>query len=98
MGAEVTFDLTLPILRKGDKEQEGLPVVQRLQTMLNLWLDKAPPGGTAIPLKVDGKFGPATEHGVKVYQGLNGLHQDRVVGKQTWKSLTQRWLTQSAPG
>jgi peptidoglycan hydrolase-like protein with peptidoglycan-binding domain len=96
MGAEVTFELTLPVLRKG--EDQGDPVVRRLQTMLNLWLDKASPGETPTPLKVDGDFGPATEHGVKSFQGNNGLRRDGVVGKQTWKTLTQRWLTQSAPG
>jgi peptidoglycan hydrolase-like protein with peptidoglycan-binding domain len=95
MAAEVTFELTLPVLREG--EDQGDPVVRRLQTMLNLWLGKAEPGGTPIPLKVDGVFGHATEHGVKLFQGFNGLSRDGVVGKQTWKTLTQRWLTQSAP-
>lgn len=98
MGSQVTVDLTLPILSKEDDGKQGyVSAVQRLQTMLNLWLDVAEPGGTPIPLVTDGVFGPATEHGVKLFQGNNNLSQDGIVGKQTWTTLVQRWLTQSGP-
>lgn len=97
MAEQVSVNLTLPILSREDEKLGYVTEVQRLQTMLNLWLDAAEPGGTPIPLAADGIFGPRTEHGVKLFQGQNNLAEDGVVGKQTWTTLTQRWLTQSGP-
>lgn len=38
-------------------------------------------------LTVDGVFGLATEREVIVYQAMNGLKKDGIVGKQTWGKL-----------
>lgn len=40
-----------------------------------------------LKITVDGKFGPGTEAAVKASQKKAGLHQDGVIGPQTWKSL-----------
>lgn len=44
--------------------------------------------GYGYSLKVDGIFGPVTEHRVRHWQMANGLHVDGIVGPQTWGSLS----------
>ena len=41
-----------------------------------------------LNLQVDGVFGPITKEAVKEFQRNNGLSADGVVGKDTWKKLT----------
>lgn len=41
----------------------------------------------ALGLRVDGVFGPKTEHAVKAFQIDNGLKADGIVGPMTWKKL-----------
>ncbi|MBI3320772.1 MAG: peptidoglycan-binding protein [Candidatus Omnitrophica bacterium] len=36
---------------------------------------------------VDGKMGPMTKEAVKEFQRVHGLHDDGVVGRQTWAKL-----------
>lgn len=38
-------------------------------------------------LKVDGKFGNETKNSVTAYQGLSGLKQDGIIGKETWDAI-----------
>lgn len=40
-----------------------------------------------VGASADGKFGPATEAAVKVFQGKHGLDKDGEVGKLTWAKL-----------
>jgi hypothetical protein len=41
----------------------------------------------SLGLPADGDFGPATEQGVRSFQGACGLMQDGVVGADTWKRI-----------
>jgi peptidoglycan hydrolase-like protein with peptidoglycan-binding domain len=50
-------------LQRGSKGQ----AVAELQSALNRW------GNFAVPLDVDGDFGPKTEGAVKVFQEMNSL-------------------------
>jgi uncharacterized protein (TIGR02594 family) len=43
----------------------------------------------SLGLPADGDFGPATESGVKGFQGAVGLAKDGVVGNQTWDAIDQ---------
>jgi len=73
--APTTCTVTLPILRKGDKNG----YVRTLQTMLN---DK-----DGARLTKDGDFGPATEAKVITHQKKHGLGADGIVGAKTWASV-----------
>jgi peptidoglycan hydrolase-like protein with peptidoglycan-binding domain len=92
----VSLRLTLPLLKEG--EDGSYDATSRLQTMLNLWLDKAEKGGTPTPLKVDGVYGMETVRAVKGWQQNNGLFVDGQVGENTWTALITAWLTTSGPG
>ncbi|MGH9869789.1 MAG: N-acetylmuramidase domain-containing protein [Candidatus Polarisedimenticolia bacterium] len=62
-------------LRKDSKDTEA---VVMLQELLNL---------TQHRIRVDGKFGPATDRAVRDYQKARGLVVDGIVGQQTWLKL-----------
>lgn len=70
-----TFTLTMPVLKKGMRDD----TVQALQLLLQ--------GNTNARLVADGSFGPATELEVKEYQRKKGLTADGVCGPATWKRL-----------
>lgn len=71
-----------PLLRYGSRG----PVVQELQSRLNMWLVRRPQLG--LPrLVVDGIFGPLTGRTVRVFQQAEGLRVDGIVGPQTWGRL-----------
>lgn len=54
--------------------------VKKLQQLLNQ--------NNALPkLTVDGIFGNNTGHVVRMFQRINGLNDDGIVGPQTWKKL-----------
>jgi peptidoglycan hydrolase-like protein with peptidoglycan-binding domain len=42
---------------------------------------------TALKLKADGEFGPATEKAVKAYQKAKGLPETGIVDQKTFKAL-----------
>lgn len=42
-----------------------------------------------LKVSVDGKFGKETEEAVIAFQKTHGLHQDGVVGPQTWQALAK---------
>ncbi len=66
--------LTWPVVRKGDHG----PLVVKIQYLLNQH---------GIKVMVDGRFGPATEAAVKLFQKKHGLYPDGVVGAKTWLKL-----------
>jgi peptidoglycan hydrolase-like protein with peptidoglycan-binding domain len=72
--AESPAGLTWPVVRKGDHG----PKVVKIQYLLNQH---------GIHVNVDGKFGPMTEDGVKLFQKKHGLKPDGVVGAKTWMKL-----------
>lgn len=41
----------------------------------------------ALEIRVDGKFGPATEFALKARQAENGLEVDGIAGRSTYRSL-----------
>ena len=65
---------TRPLIRLWDRGEH----VKHLQRELNRR------GNT---LKVDGIYGPLTQHAVTVFQRANGLLIDGIVGPQTWGAL-----------
>lgn len=75
----VTADITVPVLKKGDK---GVAVA-----MMQKGLDK-----NKISLGVwgcDGDFGTATYNAVKKFQKQSNLKDDGIVGHDTWQVLFQ---------
>lgn len=71
---------SLPTLRRGDRGEK----VQFLQTIL------VEEGFDIGKTGIDGIFGAKTEEAVKEFQKKNRLVADGVVGKKTWKALTER--------
>ncbi len=69
--------VTLPVLRMGSDGSH----VRTLQILLNRY--------SHAGLTVDGVFGAATEHAVRLYQRKRSLAVDGVVGKATWTQLLQ---------
>ena len=65
------------LLRQGSTGSE----VKRIQKLLNDHLHLQP------PLRMDGIFGPLTEHAVRQYQLRTGLVRDGVVGLNTWQAF-----------
>lgn len=74
-GGRVTVNVSIPLLRQGDRG----PHVEGLQGLLNAKGDQG--------LAVDGDFGPATERAVRNWQAFFSLGADGVVGEKTWTSL-----------
>ena len=68
---EETFQLTLPVLRRGMK---GSDAVRALQAQLV---------GYGYPLTVTGNFGAKTENALMCYQEDNGLTPDGIAGPKT---------------
>lgn len=82
--AEEATMLTLLLTRGSTGAQ-----VKLLQTMLN--------GLRKAGLDTDGKFGPATETAVKVYQKAKKLDVDGRVGPATRTALNKDWKAHNAP-
>ena len=63
------------------------------------WLNNISRVYTQIPtLNVDGRYGPATQSAVIVFQQINRLSADGVVGRQTWNRLYSVWRDLVADG
>lgn len=63
------------------------------------WLNDISRVYTQIPtLNVDGRYGPATQSAVIVFQQINRLSADGVVGRQTWNRLYSVWQDLVADG
>ena len=73
-GGTATFDLTLPVLRRGSRGE----TVKTLQSLLR---------GKAYDLALDGSFGPATEAAVKDYQAANKLPAHGIADEVTQRKL-----------
>lgn len=69
----------LPTLQQGNTTPDQ--DVRDLQGLLNSW---------AIPVKIDGYFGPLTHGAVTKFQQSKGLTPDGVVGEATWQKLLNR--------
>lgn len=65
-----------PTLRKGSTGE----IVEQLQGRLN---------AHGSSLKIDGDFGDITANAVVLFQTMNNLPRDGIVGPQTWKALSQ---------
>lgn len=74
-GGRVTVNVSLPVLRRGDRG----PHVAGLQGLLNA---KAGQG-----LAIDADFGAATEHAVRNVQAFFKITADGVAGAKTWTTL-----------
>lgn len=75
-----TVDITLNILKKGDKN----PQVGTVQTIMK---QKGFKGSDKKQLTIDNDFGANTEHAVKSFQKENKITVDGVVGAVTWNKL-----------
>lgn len=72
-----TSAITLPWLRKGDKNE----VVRAVQILLE------GRGYRCGPWSADGEFGEDTHTALTKYQNRKGLEVDGIVGPETWESL-----------
>lgn len=68
-------EVTLPVLRRGDK----CGFVKTMQILLNKYINAG--------LTEDGSFGPLTEAQVKRYQKIVGYKQTGVMDAKTWRHL-----------
>lgn len=73
----VTYQLSLPLLRRGDKG----PTVKAAQALL------INAGYRCGPWANDGDFGPDTDAAVRRYQARFSLEVDGIIGGETWRSL-----------
>ncbi len=64
-----------PTLRKGAKGE----IVEKLQGRLK---------AHGSDLRIDGDFGEMTKNAVVLFQTMNDLPRDGIVGPQTWKALS----------
>lgn len=71
-----------PTLTRGSKS----PCVITAQRAFNRWKTEKRPMEKGI--LVDGKYGPATQKAIMIFQKANGLKVDGKVGKKTWTKLT----------
>lgn len=77
------------VLRRGDRED----AVKILQFFLSFLADYY----TSIPfVSIDGIFGAGTENAVRAAQRQFGLTVDGVVGRQTWNTLNNAYLSARA--
>jgi peptidoglycan hydrolase-like protein with peptidoglycan-binding domain len=79
-------------------QQTGDPApaqdVRTLQFMLIVLADTYSPAERALQPSdgVDGLFGDQTTKLVKQFQRDQGLHEDGIVGKDTWRTLLELWI------
>jgi hypothetical protein len=50
-----------------------------------------------LPLVVDGRFGPSTEHATRLFQSCLGLARDGMIGPVTWHYLQRNQTPEPAP-
>lgn len=70
------------MLDRGDKSQSVSHLQQQLHRL-------GYTDSTGHPLKIDGDFGPNTDHAVRAFQQAHGLYVDGVVGKGTREALAK---------
>jgi len=79
-------------------QQEGDPSfaldVKTLQFMLIVLAGSYSPAERALQPSdgVDGLFGDQTTNLVRKFQQSQGLHDDGIVGKDTWGTLLEHWI------
>ncbi len=73
-------------LREGD-QGSGVQILQYMLELLAQFDD------ALSPLQIDGVFGASTARAVRNYQGVAGLTVDGIVGKATWDSIHQHYVT-----
>ena len=90
---EATFELTMRVL-----QQLGDPApatdMKALQFMLIVLAGAYSPAERALQPSdgVDGLFGAKTTSWVKQFQRSEGLHDDGIVGENTWRTLLELWV------
>jgi cell wall-associated NlpC family hydrolase len=81
--------MTLDISRhRHSRDPQDEPTVRQVQTLL---------GQKALPIKVDGEFGPQSERATRRFQAKTGLQQDGIVGRITWSHLSSSHLSSQPP-
>ena len=80
---EIYIDVSMPYLAKSGYISTG-EEVKTVQRLLNAMEYR---DNNGYRLDVDGIFGDCTEQAVKQFQKANGLEEDGIVGKDTWRYL-----------
>lgn len=77
-------DYVKHVVKKSYRKGDASDSVINMQKKLNTFAQKK---GVDGQLKADGKFGPATEEMVRVFQKFYGLYVDGVAGSKTFEKL-----------
>lgn len=78
--AAASVTVSLPVLRRGDKDC----YVKLLQHLLNIHGYTDP---NKKSLEIDGSFGPATQYALATFQSYEKLKADCVCGAESWSAL-----------
>jgi peptidoglycan hydrolase-like protein with peptidoglycan-binding domain len=81
--SKTNFTSCPPTQSSGSSGTWVLAIQHRINTMYADGLFNLSGGA----LTMDGSFGPATTSGVKAYQSWDSLHNDGIVGSDTWAAL-----------
>ena len=90
---EAFFQVDARILQQAG-DPVSAPDVKTLQFMLIVLAGAYSPADRALQPSdgVDGLFGDQTTNLVKQFQRSQGLHDDGIVGKNTWRTLLELWI------
>jgi len=90
---EAFFQVNARILQQAGDPSPAADV-KTLQFMLIVLAGTYSPAERALQPSdgVDGLFGDQTTNLVKQFQRSQGLHDDGIVGKDTWRTLLELWI------
>jgi|SRR6185437_12907225 len=91
---EAFFQVDAPILQQAWDDLAPTAGVKTLQFMLIVLAGTYSPAERALQPSdgVDGLFGDQTTKLVKQFQRDQGLHEDGIVGRDTWGRLLEVWI------
>lgn len=91
---EAFFQVDARILQQAFDDSAPAADVKTLQFMLIVLAGTYSPAERALQPSdgVDGLFGDQTTKLVKQFQRDQGLHDDGIVGKDTWGTLLEHWI------